>query len=140
MRQCVLFNQSQSNKNGKCIKGSKILILGVAFKKNIDDARNSPSLKVMEILSSKGADVIYNDPHIPVIGNGGEFFSSKSKMKKMKSTELTSELLNSVDCTVILVDHEKFNIRYIINNSNLIIDAKNYTKGIKTKKTQIVKL
>jgi UDP-N-acetyl-D-glucosamine dehydrogenase len=122
------------NESGKTVRGAKILALGIAFKKNINDARNSPALKVIEELIKKGARVDYHDPHIAAIGNGSELFDVESGIGKMHSININAKKLREYDCAVILTDHEAFNVPFIIRNSRLIVDTKNVCKGHKPPK------
>lgn len=107
------------NNNGRGIKGSKILILGLAYKKDVDDPRESPSFKLIELLEKKGAIVDYNDPFIP----------KSPKMRKYKirkeSVPLTVENIRKYDCVIIATDHSVYDPEYIVANSNLIIDTRN---------------
>jgi UDP-N-acetyl-D-glucosamine dehydrogenase len=119
------------NEESKSIKGAKILALGIAFKKDINDARNSPALKVIDELMLRGAEVVYHDPFIKAVGNGSEYFRVESGVGQLSSATLTRKLLKEQDCVCILVDHECFNIPFIMKNSSLIVDTKNVTKNIK---------
>ncbi len=110
---------------GKPVKGSKILVLGVAYKKDVDDLRESPSMDVISLLKEKGAEVIYNDPYIPVA-------VSHRKKFRMESCELTEDILQCSDCVVITTDHSDYNYRWIVENSKLVIDTRNATSGIKS--------
>jgi UDP-N-acetyl-D-glucosamine dehydrogenase len=112
------------NKQGKSINTSKILVLGLAYKKDIDDTRESPSLKLIELLMQKGAYVDYNDPHIPM--------TNKMRMYdlKMSSTSLTEENLRTYDCVVISTDHSSYDYQLIAEHSSLIIDTRNAMHGI----------
>jgi UDP-N-acetyl-D-glucosamine dehydrogenase len=121
------------NEDSKSIRGSKILALGISFKKDINDARNSPAIKVIDELVLRGADVVYHDPFIKAVGNGSEYFHVKSSAGQMKSERLTQKLLKGMDCVCILVDHECFNIPFIVRNSTLIMDTKNVTKNVKVR-------
>ena len=114
------------NDRGKNIKSSKILVLGLAYKKDVDDTRESPSLKLIEILSQKGAMVEYNDPYVPK--------TRKMRMYdfNLESVPLTEENLNSYDCAVISTDHSCYDYEFILNNSALVVDTRNATTGIKT--------
>jgi len=113
------------NRYKKPLNGSKILLLGVAYKKDIDDLRESPSLKLIELLEQENADLIYNDPHIPQF---------KHKEKKYKSKELTDELLEEVDAVLIATDHSEYNAKNIVEKSEVIFDTRNLTKGIDSDK------
>lgn len=119
------------NKYSKAINGSKILLIGVAYKKDIDDLRESPSLKVIEHLKKEKGIVKYNDPYITDFIHKGT---------KYKSEKLTKELLQSVDITIILTDHSCYDYKSIVDNSNIIFDTRNVTKEIKSKREKIFKL
>ena len=110
------------NEVGKSIKGAKVLILGLAYKKDIDDVRESPALKVIELLQDRGALVDYNDPYIP----------ATHKMRKydlgMKSVPLTPEVLRSYDCAVVVTEHSIYDPRFIVEHSQLVIDTRNLIK------------
>ncbi len=118
------------NDEGKSLRGSSILALGVAFKPNINDARNSPAIKVIEELTCKGAKVDYSDPYIPSIGNGSTYFSVASKIGFHKSTKITAKKLKEYDLVVILVEHDKFDFPFVVRHSKLIVDTKNVCKNI----------
>ena len=118
------------NNIGKSIKGAKILILGAAYKKDVDDLRESPSLKIITLLQDKGAIVDYNDPYIP------EIPPLRKYSLKMHSVELTEENLKSYDALVIVTDHSVYDPSVILKNANLIIDTRNL---IKTKHPKVVK-
>lgn len=110
------------NNQNKSIKGSKILILGAAYKKNIDDMRESPSLKLIEIFINKGAIVSYNDPFVPKLP------ATRHYKFDMESVELTIENLRSFDVIVVSTDHDIYDYNFIYDNSNLIIDTRNAFK------------
>lgn len=111
------------NEHGKSLKGSKVLILGAAYKKNIDDMRESPSLKLIEILRSKGAEVDYNDPYVPKLP------ATRKYNFNMISVELSKENLNKYDFILLSTDHDDYDYEFITQNSKLIIDTRNaFTK------------
>jgi UDP-N-acetyl-D-glucosamine dehydrogenase len=110
------------NTKGKSLKGANVLALGVAYKKDIDDIRESPSLRLIQLLSDKGAKVSYNDPLIPEI---------KLSQGNLASIALTKENLSSADCVVIAADHSCYNMDELIAHSKLIFDARGATKGFK---------
>jgi UDP-N-acetyl-D-glucosamine dehydrogenase len=118
------------NANGKTIKGAKILILGVAYKKDVDDMRESPALKIITLLQEKGADVNYNDPYIP------EIPPLRKYQLKMKSIALNKESLSSYDAVIITTDHSVYDPDFILENAKLIIDTRNL---IKNKNSKVVK-
>jgi len=119
------------NEREKSLKGSKILVLGVAYKRDIKDVRESPALDVVKLLENGGAKVSYNDPHVPSI---------RMDKSVMKSIGLTQDLLKSADCVVILTDHTAYDYDWIVNNSQLIMDTRNATKNVKQNQKRIVKL
>ena len=124
---------SALNEEGKSLRDAKVMALGVAFKKEINDARNSPAVKVIDELTLKGASVIYNDPYIRSLGNGSELYRLQSGIAGMTSQRLTAKTLKEQDCVVILVDHDSFNVPFIVRNSKLIVDTKNVTKDVKVR-------
>lgn len=110
------------NNKGKSLKGAKILILGVAYKKDIEDMRESPSLKLIGLLKQKGADVSYNDPYIPQIQLSGEV---------LKSVELSKDVLSSVGCILLATDHSCYNLEEIASRCKLLFDARGATRKLK---------
>jgi len=116
------------NENKKCLKGSKILILGLSYKKNIDDLRESPSLKLIEILQDNGATVDYNDDYTKEIPK-----LRKYKFNK-KSVKLTAANLKKYDLVLLSTDHSYYDTKFIAQHSNLIVDTRNAFKGIRSKK------
>ncbi len=121
------------NDRGKSLKGSKILILGVAYKKDIDDMRESPSIKLIELLSHKGALVGYNDPYVPV------FPRLRGHSIDLKSTELDARMLKGYDAVVIVTDHSAYDYGWIAEHSSLIVDTRNAAKGVVKHRDRIVK-
>ncbi len=111
------------NECGKCLKGSKILVLGLAYKKDVDDPRESPSFKLIEILEAKGAIVDYNGPYIPVAPGMRHFKVQKT------SVPFTAETLASYDCVLIATDHSVYDPDLILKHSKLIIDTRNLIKN-----------
>jgi len=111
---------------------ARILILGVAFKRDINDTRNSPALKIMELLMQRGAkNISYNDPYVPEVTVNNRPF---------KSEELTEECLRDHDVVVITTDHSCYDVDFIVRNAKAVVDTRNATKGIKHGKGRIVKL
>jgi UDP-N-acetyl-D-glucosamine dehydrogenase len=121
----------QLNDNGKALKGSKIVVLGVAYKRDISDVRESPALDVIRLLQGRGAKVVYNDPYVPVL---------KFDSTNMKSQSLTKTLLSSAACTVIVTNHSDYDYQWVVDNSNLVFDTRNATKNVKSGKKKIAKL
>ena len=118
------------NDKGKSIKNARILILGLAYKKDVDDLRESPSLKLISLLQEKGAKVDYNDPHVP------KTMKLRSYDLRMSSVPLTEKNLNKYDCVVISTDHSSYDYKFILKHAVLIIDTRNAfaNHGIKSKK------
>jgi UDP-N-acetyl-D-glucosamine dehydrogenase len=109
------------NKFKKPLNGSNVLLLGVAYKKDIDDLRESPVLRIISILEKEGAVVKYNDPYIPEFKYNGEIYESE---------ELTSDLLSSSDIVVITTDHSKYDFEDIVKTSKFVFDTRNVTKNL----------
>jgi UDP-N-acetyl-D-glucosamine dehydrogenase len=122
------------NDVAKPVRGSKIAILGVAYKKDVDDPRESPSFKLMELLQSRGAKLSYNDPHIPILPSMRHF-----AVPDLTSDELTSDYLSSQDCVVIATDHSTYDWDFIVKHSPLVIDTRNATKNVKHQRERIYK-
>jgi len=114
------------NEHSKSIKGSNILVLGLAYKRDIDDLRESPSLTILELLRERGAHVAYNDPYFPTVGRGRHY--------DLNMTNTPLEKLESYDAVVIVTDHTSYDYPAIVEQSQLIIDTRNATKGIKSEK------
>ena len=114
------------NEQRKSLKGSKMLVLGLAYKRDIDDLRESPSLTIIELLREKGADVAYNDPYFPAVGRGRHYDLN------MTSTPLDN--LGQYDAVVIVTDHSGYDYRAIVEQSQLVVDTRNATKGIDSPK------
>ena len=119
------------NRFSKSIRGSKVLILGVAYKKNVSDCRESPALDVMRMLSEKGAVLSYNDPFVPSLRMNGH---------TLQSVELTALNIESQDCIIILTDHSTYDFRRITATSKLVVDTRNATKDLQEFKDKIIKL
>lgn len=113
------------NEAGKPIKGSHIGVLGVAYKKDVDDPRESPSFKLIELLAERGAKISYSDPHIPSLPAMRNF-----DVPNLDSNELTPEYLESLDCALIATDHTRFDYENIVKHASLVVDTRNATKGV----------
>lgn len=111
------------NGHGKALKGATVLILGVAYKKDVDDDRESPSYKLMELLQDKGAEIRYNDPHIPALRSGRKYDFGLS------STPLTDDNLAGADCVLVATNHTAYDYDFILKHANLIIDTRNVFAG-----------
>ena len=107
---------------GKSLNGAKILVLGVAYKKDVEDTRESPALKIIQLLGAKGAEVSYNDPHVAKVQLLHDTFMSVA---------LTEECLSSADCVVIATDHSNYDYPYILSKASLVFDTRGATRGLK---------
>jgi UDP-N-acetyl-D-glucosamine dehydrogenase len=110
------------NGHQKALNGSKVLVLGVAYKKDIDDLRESPALTIIELLKNSGATVSYNDPYFPSVGKGRHYDL------QMRSAPL--ENLGQYDCVLVVTDHSSYDFRRIVAESQLVVDTRNATAGI----------
>jgi UDP-N-acetyl-D-glucosamine dehydrogenase len=112
------------NQHRKCLNNARILVLGVAYKKDVDDLRESPSLTVMELLQARGARVEFNDP----------YFSHLGKMRRynfqLDSVELTPENLSQYDAVVITTDHSSYDYEFIVRHAALVVDTRNATRNV----------
>lgn len=106
------------NQQGKALSRSKVLVLGIAYKKNVDDVRESPAIEIMELIRNKGADVQYSDPHVPV------FPKMREHKFDLASIQLNAEILQAYDAIVFTTNHDKFDFEMIKNNAQLIIDTR----------------
>lgn len=122
------------NIKGKPINGSKIYLLGVAYKKDVDDPRESPSFELLELLSERGAEVTYNDPHIPTLPK-----MRHHNVPEMNSVELTPQHLASQDCVLIATDHSAYDYDFIVEHAQMVLDTRNATKGVTEGRSRIFK-
>ena len=111
------------NDKGKAIRGSNILILGLSYKKNIDDTRESPAVEIMSLLEEKGAKIAYSDPHVPV------FPRKRDYNFDLQSTFLTAENISHYDCIVIATDHDAFDYELLLKHGQLIVDTRGRLLG-----------
>ena len=114
------------NQHKKALNGSRILMLGMAYKKDIDDLRESPSLTVIELLREEGAEVLYNDPYFPKVGRGRRY--------NLNMTCTPLDKLEQYDCVLIMTDHTDYDYADIVKRSQLVVDSRNATKGIESAK------
>jgi UDP-N-acetyl-D-glucosamine dehydrogenase len=123
-------------RSGRALNGSRVLVLGVAYKPDVDDLRESPALKIIEILEARGASVAYNDPHVPslqarrVRGYG---------TIPLVSTALSREVLSEADCVLIATDHSAYDYSAIVEASRLVVDSRNATRNVENGREKIVK-
>jgi len=116
----------------KPIRGSKVLVLGLAYKRDVDDMRESPSLELIELLKERGARVDYNDPHIPKAPR------TREHDLRMSSRKLTAKMLAGYDAVLISTDHTSYDYQFIVDNARLVIDTRNATKSIRRGRSKIV--
>ena len=114
------------NEHRKAMKGSKVLVLGLSYKRDIDDLRESPSLTIIELLRQKGAEVSYNDPFFSHVGRGRHY--------ELNMTNTPLDNIEQFDAVLIVTDHTSYDYKDIVNRSQLVIDTRNATKGIKSEK------
>ena len=120
------------NSHAKPVRGSTILVLGIAYKRDVDDVRESPALDVMAILRQKGALISYHDPYAPAL-RGADWPGGVD----MSSEPLSPEALAAADCVVILTDHRMFDYDAIVRDAKLVVDSRN---AIKTSHPHVFKL
>jgi UDP-N-acetyl-D-glucosamine dehydrogenase len=123
------------NDAGKAIRGSKIAILGMAYKKDVDDPRESPSFELAELLLARGADLTYNDPHVPKLPKMRHY----PDMPAMDSQELTAKYLAAQDCVMIATDHSAYDYDFIVQHARLVVDTRNATKNVTAGREKIRK-
>jgi len=121
------------NDRKKSLNGSKILVLGLAYKPDIDDVRESPSLELIKILREKGAKVDYNDPYIPAT------HKQRRYNLQMKSKPLSAAMLKTYDAVLISTNHSDYDYNWIVKNSKLVVDTRNATAPVKQGRNKIVK-
>jgi UDP-N-acetyl-D-glucosamine dehydrogenase len=113
------------NEQRKAVNGSRVHVLGVAYKKDIDDVRESPALDVIELLSRRGAAVTYSDPYVPSIDHGGH---------RLTAVDLDEAIKAGADCAVIVTDHKVFDYRKVVEAFPAVVDTRNALKGLKSEK------
>jgi UDP-N-acetyl-D-glucosamine dehydrogenase len=121
------------NDHGKPLKGSNVCVLGVAYKKNVDDPRESPAFTILEALEAKGSVVAYHDPFVPVLP------AMRHHTIRLASQPLTADFLAAQDCVVIVTDHDTVDYAHVVEHSRLVVDTRNATGGIESANCQIVK-
>ena len=109
------------NDEGKAVRGSRVVVLGVAFKRNIDDVRESPAIDVITLLRERGADVVYHDPYVARL--------RLHDNAALDTVPYSAALLQQADCVVIITDHDSFDWQHVVDNSRLIVDTRNATSG-----------
>jgi UDP-N-acetyl-D-glucosamine dehydrogenase len=121
------------NDEGKALKGSRVCVLGVAYKKDVDDPRESPAFEILELLQARGAQVSYNDPHVHTLPR------MRHHTLRLDSQPLTPAFLGGQDCLVLVTDHSRFDYEEIVRHARLLIDTRNATAGCRPGRCRIVK-
>ena len=114
------------NERGKAVKGSRILLLGLAYKKNIDDTRESPAVEIMDLLRTKGAHIDYSDPHVPTFPRKRDYHFD------LQSVTLTPEAIESFDCVVLATDHDAVDYHLLQEHAQLLVDTRGRYRGDQT--------
>jgi UDP-N-acetyl-D-glucosamine dehydrogenase len=113
--------------------GSKVLVLGVSYKPDVQDVRESPALKVIELLRKRGMEVSYHDPYVPILRH------ERKEDPHLSSVELTDETLRKIDCALIITDHSNVDYDRVVRLAPLVVDTRNATKAITKGREKIVK-
>lgn len=113
------------NSRRKPVNGSRILVLGVAYKRDIDDVRESPALDILKLLEADGAEIAYHDPYVPTLRIEGD----NGEGRKLHSVDLTEAALEAADCSVIVTDHSDFDYGWIVEHAQALVDARNAVSG-----------
>jgi UDP-N-acetyl-D-glucosamine dehydrogenase len=119
------------NNARKAVRGSRILVLGVAYKKDIDDMRESPALDVIRLLEGRGADVMYHDPHVPRFSEDG---------REHVSVPLTDDVLSRADVVVIVTDHSRIDYQHVVDSTSLVVDTRNALARTRRSRARVVSL
>jgi UDP-N-acetyl-D-glucosamine dehydrogenase len=121
------------NNHQKSLKGAKVLILGVAYKKDVDDLRESPTLKIMQLLQQRGAKLDYNDPYFPQLHKMRHY-----NYENMKSVPLNPQTLGSYDAVIVATDHSSYDYAAIVDAAKLVVDTRNATRRVMRNREKIV--
>jgi UDP-N-acetyl-D-glucosamine dehydrogenase len=122
------------NDRAKALRGSKICLLGVAYKKDVDDPRESPAFRLMELLTEGGAEISYHDPHIPLLPRSRHY-----KLPELQSQTPSDEFLAAQDCVVIVTDHTAFDYDFIAQHARIVVDTRNATRNVLANREKIHK-
>ena len=124
--------------NGSALKGASIVILGVAFKRDVDDARNSPAERVIELLLSRGAQVSYHDPYVARFNMGGDVFHREKV--SLISQPITEKGLKTADCVIVVTGHHAIDYSFIVRNARAVVDCCNATAGVEGDLSRVIRL
>ena len=122
------------NDVGKPVRGSRVCVLGAAYKRDVDDPRESPSFVLMELLLARGAELTYNDPHVPHLPR-----MRHHNLPEMTSTELTADFLQAQDCVLIATDHSAYDYEFIVRHARMVLDTRNATRSVTAGREKIRK-
>ncbi|MDO8691173.1 MAG: nucleotide sugar dehydrogenase, partial [Dehalococcoidia bacterium] len=126
------------NSRGRSVRGSRVLVLGVTYKADVEDARNTPATRVIELLLGMGADVVYCDPYVASLSLGGDGFMAKKYV--LNSVAPTDDHLASSDCLVVMTPHSLYDLESIVSRSTLIVDTCNATSAMGASSARIFRL
>jgi UDP-N-acetyl-D-glucosamine dehydrogenase len=121
------------NRRGRAVKGSKVLVLGLAYKKDVDDMRESPAIELVELLRAKGAKVDYNDPHIPRTPR------QREHDLHLVSRPLSARMLRSYDAVLVATDHSAYDWQFIVDSARLVVDSRNATASVRRGRNKVVR-
>ncbi|MGH9351402.1 MAG: UDP binding domain-containing protein, partial [Terriglobia bacterium] len=122
------------NQRKQCLRDSRVLVLGVAYKKDIDDLRESPSLRIIELLQTQGGKVDYHDPYFPHLHKMRHY-----DFQGMKSIDLTAEALSHYAAVIIATDHSSYDYPFIVRHARLVLDTRNATRQVQEHRDKIVR-
>ena len=128
------------NHRGKPLFGARVLVLGAAFKRDIDDPRNAPALEVMKALLAQGAEVCYHDPYIPEVRLDGDHDPRTGLGRVLTSVPLTAALLAAQDCVCLAVAHSVFDLLWLVQHSRLLMDATGVTRRLPQDRNTVIRL
>jgi UDP-N-acetyl-D-glucosamine dehydrogenase len=118
---------------GRTLRGARILVLGVAYKRDTSDIRESPALRILAILSRRGALVSYHDPHVPRLGRGRHYEF------ELESVPLTAEALRAADAVLIVTDHSSVDYDHVVRHAAVVVDTRNATRDVREGREKVVK-
>jgi UDP-N-acetyl-D-glucosamine dehydrogenase len=126
------------SQRAKPVSGAKVLVLGVAFKPGIDDARNSPAERIIELLMAQGAEISYHDPFVPTFSVGGDVFLSERLT--LNSLPLTEAALAESDCIVVVTGHKNLDYDWVTRHASLVVDSCNATAHVRERPSHVLRL
>jgi len=121
------------NARGKAMNGARVLVLGIAYKKDVDDMRESPAVRIIELLQERGAQVVYHDPYVPRVPR------MRQHHLDMVSVPLTDEALESADAVLVATDHSAIDYARVVERARLVVDARNACRAVKAGREKVVK-